>query len=72
MPKLIDADALIKSLKESRIQAIRWHRDCVENSSDEMTTRAEQAIRTFSECILRVENQPIIEKPKWKGEGDDR
>lgn len=60
MGKLIEADALLASLRESRDRANVWVSDCREYGS-EMTGRAEQAVMTFNECILRVKGAPTVD-----------
>lgn len=60
MGKLIEADALLASLRESRDRANVWLSDCREYGS-EMTGRAEQAVMTFNECILRVKGAPTVD-----------
>ena len=62
--RLIDADALKASLIESRDRCIEWISDCDES----MKPRAEQALYTFNECIMRINDQLTVEerkKGKW-------
>ena len=64
MSRLIDADALKASLIESRDRCTEWIADCDET----MKPRAEQALYTFNECIMRINSMPTVEerkKGKW-------
>ena len=64
MSRLIDADVLKESLKESRDRCTEWIADCDET----MKPRAEQALYTFNECIMRINSMPTVEerkKGKW-------
>lgn len=61
MTRLIDADLLKESLKESRDRAVEWHNDCKEHSSDEFIARSEQAVMTFNECIMRTNSMPTVD-----------
>lgn len=60
MSRLIDADALMESLKESADRAKKWYEDCKTYDSA-MIDRAEQAIMTFNECGLRIQNAPTVD-----------
>ena len=60
MGRLIEADDLLASLRESRDRANVWMSDCREYGSN-MTERAEQAVMTFNECILRVKGAPTVD-----------
>lgn len=58
--RLIDSDALKESLKESAVRCKKWMSDCAEAKDDVMRGRAEQALLTFNECIMRINAQPTI------------
>jgi len=58
--RLIDADALMESLKESTDRAMKWYEDCKTYNSA-MIGRAEQTIMTFNECGLRIKNAPTVD-----------
>lgn len=60
MSRLIDADALMESLKESADRAKKWYEDCKTYDSA-MIDRAEQAIMTFNECGLRIQDAPTVD-----------
>ena len=63
--RLIDADALTASLKESADRCRDWIQECF-NIKDDVTQRvAEQALLTFSECYLRIEKMPTVESQRW-------
>lgn len=57
---LIEADAILASLRESRDRANVWLSDCLEYGSN-MTERAEQTVMTFNKCILRVKGAPTVD-----------
>ena len=57
---LIETDAILASLRESRDRANVWLSDCLEYGSN-MTERAEQKVMTFNECILRVKGAPTVD-----------
>ena len=66
--RLIEADALKKSLIESADRCREWITACMDDKDNEMQSRAEQALFTFNECILRICTIPTIEerkKGKW-------
>ena len=80
MGRLIEADDLLASLRESRDRANVWLSDCREYGSN-MTERAEQAVMTFNECILRVKGAPTVDAvpvkhgrwiyhPDWQADGE--
>ena len=72
MGRLIEADDLLASLRESRDRANVWMSDCREYGSN-MTERAEQAVMTFNECILRVKGAPTVDAvPVVHGEWTDK
>ena len=56
--RLIDCDALIDSLRESVDRCREWISDCEELNDLEMKARAEQALYTFNECIMRANSMP--------------
>ena len=61
---LIDGDALKESLKQSRDACKKWFDNC----DSDMKPRVEQALITFMECIIRVNDAPTVEerkKGKW-------
>ena len=58
--RLIDADALMESLKESTDRTMKWYEDCKTYNSA-MIGRAEQTIMTFNECGLRIKNAPTVD-----------
>lgn len=58
--RIIDADELLKSVRESAKRAEEWLADCKAYKSN-MTARAEQAILTFNECALRIKNAPTVD-----------
>ena len=60
MGRMIEVDAILVSLRESRDRANVWLSDCREYGSN-MTERAEQAVMTFNECILRVKGAPTVD-----------
>lgn len=65
MPRYIDADKLLESLRESYNAAQEWY----DKAKDD--ERAEQALMDFTECILRVKEQPTadvqeVKHGKWK------
>lgn len=55
--RLIDADALRQSIKESIDECNKW---ADEVESDEMYARVSQSLGTFVECSLRVKVAPTI------------
>lgn len=57
MSRLIDADILKKSIIESRNRCYVWISDC----DEAIKPRVEQAMFTFNECIMRINEQPTIE-----------
>ena len=62
--RLIDGDALKESLKQSRDACKKWFDNC----DSDMKPRVEQALITFMECIIRVNDAPTVEerkKGKW-------
>ena len=63
----IDADALKESLKESRDNCSLWLQDCKEARSQKWIGRAEQALMTFNECIMRIDTIPTIEPGRKTG-----
>lgn len=65
--RLIDADALRQSLKESIDECDKWA-DEVEGG--EMYARVSQSLGTFVECALRVKAAPTI-IPKSGGTEDE-
>lgn len=67
--RLIDADALKESLKQSKEACNTWYDNC----DSDMKPRVEQALITFMECIIRVNNMPTVEerkKGKWIAKTD--
>lgn len=58
--RTVDADELLKSVRESAKRAEEWLADCKAYHSA-MTARAEQAILTFNECALRIKNAPTVD-----------
>ena len=56
--RLIDADEIRKSIRESLDECVKWA-DEVEES--EMYTRVSQSIGTFVECSLRIKNAPTVD-----------
>ena len=58
--RTVDADELLKSVRESAKRAEEWLADCKAYHSA-MTGRAEQAILTFNECALRIKNAPTVD-----------
>ena len=58
--RLVDADALMESLKESADRANKWYEDCKTYNSA-MIGRAEQTIMTFNEGGLRIKNAPTVD-----------
>ena len=52
--RLIDADALKESLLETFDKAVEWYQET-------KLERAEQAVVTFAECLLRLKEQPTAE-----------
>ena len=58
--RLIDADALRKSFKESVDECDKWVDEMRKSENDEIAIRAEQALSTFVECSIRVKNAPTI------------
>jgi len=65
--RLIDADALKESLKESRDNCSLWLQDCKEAKSQKWIGRAEQALMTFNECLMRIDTIPTIESERRTG-----
>ena len=65
--RTIDADALKESLKESRDNCILWLQDCKEAKSQKWIGRAEQALMTFNECLMRIDTIPTIEPGQKTG-----
>lgn len=58
--RTVDADELLKSVRESAKRAEEWLADCKAYHSA-MTARAEQEILTFNECALRIKNAPTVD-----------
>ena len=56
--RLIDADEIRKSIRESLDECVEWA-DEVEES--EMYARVSQSIGTFVECSLRIKNAPTVD-----------
>ena len=56
--RLIDADEIRKSIRESIDECVKWA-DEVEES--EMYARVSQSIGTFIECSLRIKNAPTVD-----------
>ena len=56
--RLIDADEIRKSIRESLDECVKWA-DEVEES--EMYARVSQSIGTFVECSLRIKNAPTVD-----------
>ena len=56
--RLIDADEIRKSIRESIDECVKWA-DEVEES--EMYARVSQSIGTFVECSLRIKNAPTVD-----------
>lgn len=56
--RLIDADEIRKSIRESIDECVKWA-DEVEDS--EMYARVSQSIGTFVECSLRIKNAPTVD-----------
>ena len=56
--RLIDADEIRKSIRESLDECVKWA-DEVEES--EMYVRVSQSIGTFVECSLRIKNAPTVD-----------
>ena len=78
--RTVDADELLKSVRESAKRAEEWLADCKAYHSA-MTARAEQAILTFNECALRIKNAPTVDAepvkrghwiyhPDWQADGE--
>ena len=68
--RLIDADALKESLKQSKEACNTWYDNC----DSDMKPRVEQALITFIECIIRVNDMPTVEerkKGKWLRSGSE-
>lgn len=65
--RTIDADALKESLKESRDNCSVWLQDCKEVKSQKWIGRAEQALMTFNECLMRIDTIPTIEPGQKTG-----
>ena len=63
--RLIDADALRQSIKESVDECHKWANEV---EGGEMYARVSQALGTFVECSLRVKAAPTI-IPGEEGEG---
>ena len=61
MSDLIDRQTLVESLYESFVNAQKWE---FEASDEEMKIRANQAVATFIEAILRVRQMPSIDPVK--------
>ena len=59
--RMIDADALKASLKESADRCREWIQDCTDQKDDAMQRIAEQSLLTFNECALRIDQMPTIE-----------
>ena len=62
--RMIDADALKASLKESADRCREWIQDCTDQKDDAMQRIAEQSLLTFNECALRIDQMPTIEPKK--------
>lgn len=56
--RLIDADEIRKSIRESLDECVKWA-DEIEES--EMYARVSQSIGTFVECSLRIKNAPTVD-----------
>lgn len=63
--RLIDADALRQSIKESIDECHKW---ADEVDSGEMYARVSQSLGTFVECSLRVKAAPTIIPASEEGE----
>ena len=57
MARLVDADALYESLRESAQSAKEWREEA---QDEEIKIRAESAYFTFCECAMRIESAPTI------------
>lgn len=62
--RLIDANALLESLKESAKGCLEWKEEA---QDEEIKIRADQARGTFIECALRVKNAPTIQPEVRRG-----
>lgn len=58
MEDLIDRQAILQSLEESRQAAKEWKNEA---KNEEMRIRAEQAEATFVEAMIRIKDQPFID-----------
>lgn len=62
--RLIDADAYAAEMQKKQNACCKWHSE--QNEGSEMYARAEQALVTFVEAWLTLENQPTIDAiPMW-------
>ena len=59
--RLIDADALRTSIRESIEECRKWANEIHDG---EMYARVSQSIGTFVECSLRIKNAPTVEPIK--------
>ena len=71
--RLIDADALRTSIRESIEECRKW---ADEIHDGEMYARVSQSIGTFVECSLRIKNAPTVDaierkRGKWEWHSDD-
>ena len=63
MARYIDADQLLETLYESYDKAQKWYEEAEEF---ETKIRAEQAVRTFLECLLRTKAQTTADVQEVK------
>ena len=55
--RLIDADAYHKEIRERYESAREWYKGA---NTDDIKSRAESALSTFTECSLTLQNMPTI------------
>lgn len=65
--RLIDADALRQSIKESIDECYKWANEV---EGGEMYVRVSQTLGTFVECSLRVKAEPTIIPASEEGDVD--
>ena len=69
MPRYIDADRLLDSIKKSANECRNWKAEAID---DEIKARADAGLAAFIECALRVEHQPTADVEEVKhGEWED-
>ena len=64
--KLINADALLDTLKKEREGAITWRDVCAAFENTKMVMVAEQAILTYNKAICLINGLPDLSIPKMK------